>query len=139
MKCAFPNDGPCYYKGAGNKCVRGKNPCLSFYRHPEKFAKNNEQIDNTSYYKLPCGRYLEDYIYWKGLNFAEGSALKYKWRAGHKDGESVDKDNAKCKHYCNFLAIKGAVDVESVIAEVEDWYAEATAWDGNIVSLNPKE
>jgi hypothetical protein len=98
---------------------------------PQK-QKNNEQIDNASYYKLPCGKYLEDYIYYKGLSFAEGSALKYRWRAGHKDGEFIEKDNAKCKHFCTFLAIKEVVDVESVIAEVEGWYAEAMAWDGSV-------
>jgi len=139
MKCAFPNDGPCYYKGPNNLCTRGENKCLYFFRHPETTPQNNKQIDNTSYYKLPCGKYLEDYIYHKGLNFAEGSALKYRWRAGHKDGESIDKDNAKCKHYCIFLANQGAVDVESVISEVEGWYAEAFAWDGNIASLKQKE
>ena len=48
---------------------------------------NNEQIDNTSYYRLPSGRQLEDFIAEHGLKFAEGSALKYLWRAGKKDGE----------------------------------------------------
>ena len=37
---------------------------------------NSNQIDNTSYYKLPCGKYLEDFIWSKRLSFALGSALK---------------------------------------------------------------
>lgn len=32
------------------------------------------QINNTSYYRLPCGFFLEDFIYEKGLNF---NALLY--------------------------------------------------------------
>ena len=135
MKCAFPDDGPCYYRFPQNECIRGKEKCLHIYRHQKNNQKNSEQIDNTSYYKLPCGKYLEDYIFHKGLNFAEGSALKYMWRAGSKDGESENKDNDKCKHYCKFLAIHGAVDVESVVSEVERWRDEATTWDGNIASI----
>lgn len=139
MKCAF-DDGPCYYRGPNNSCTRGEEKCLYFMRHPEKLpAKNNEQIDNTSYYKLPCGLYLEDYIFAKGLNFAEGSALKYKWRAGNKDGETAEKDLAKCMHYCEYLARKGAVDTASVVQEVDDWCKEAIEWDGIAPSIKAKE
>lgn len=92
---------------------------------------NNNQIDNTSYYLLPCGKYLEDFIHKKGLNFAEGSALKYLWRCGAKDGESAEKDTGKFQHYCKFLANKGCVDVESVVNEVRGWFEEATKWEGN--------
>lgn len=91
---------------------------------------NNEQIDKTDYYRLPCGKYLEDFIFWKGLNFAEGSALKYLWRAGRKDGESVEKENLKCIHYCKFLAERGCVDTESVVQEMNILYDQANAWDG---------
>lgn len=91
---------------------------------------NNDQIDNTSYYALPRGKQLEDYIYAKGLNFAEGSALKYAWRAGKKDGESAAKDIAKCTHYCTFLARQAAVDTPPVQGEVAAWLAEAREWDG---------
>lgn len=65
---------------------------------------NNDQIDNTDYYRLPCGKYLEDFIYAKKMNFAWGSALKYWWRAGRKDGENVEKDLAKHEHYVRFIA-----------------------------------
>lgn len=67
---------------------------------------NNEQIDNTSYYRLPDGRQLEDFIWDHGLTFAEGSAVKYLYRAGRKDGESKEKDVAKARHYARFVAIK---------------------------------
>lgn len=67
---------------------------------------NNNQIDNTSYYTLPSGKQLEDFIYHKGLTFAEGSALKYLWRAGKKDGESKEKDLKKAEHYIRFYARK---------------------------------
>jgi hypothetical protein len=66
--------------------------------------KNNNQIDNTSYYTLPSGRQLEDFIYAECLNFAAGSALKYLWRAGKKDGESKEKDMKKARHYIRFVA-----------------------------------
>lgn len=65
---------------------------------------NNNQIDNTSYYALPSGRQLEDFIADHGLTFAEGSALKYLWRAGKKDGESAEKDRAKAEHFILFTA-----------------------------------
>ena len=65
---------------------------------------NNEQISATSYYRLPCGKFLEDFIYHKGLNFNMGSALKYVWRAGYKDGESEEKDLKKAYHYIEFEA-----------------------------------
>lgn len=35
-----------------------------------------------------------------------GSALKYLWRAGKKDGESAEKDRAKAKHFMLFEAKK---------------------------------
>ena len=91
---------------------------------------NNGQIDQTDYYRLTCGRYLEDFIAWKRLDFAEGSALKYRWRAGKKDGETAEKDTAKMRHYVRFLALRGAVDDADVEREVEAWREEAVAWDG---------
>lgn len=66
--------------------------------------KNNNQIDNTSYYTLPSGKQLEDFIHTKNLTFGAGSALKYLWRAGKKDGESKEKDLKKAEHYIRFLA-----------------------------------
>ena len=66
--------------------------------------KNNNQIDNTSYYTLPSGKELEDFIHIKNLTFAAGSALKYLWRAGRKDGESKEKDMKKVEHYIRFIA-----------------------------------
>jgi len=67
---------------------------------------NCGQIDNTSYYRLPDGRQLEDFIWDRGLSFAEGSAVKYLYRAGHKDGESREKDVAKARHYARFVAAR---------------------------------
>lgn len=65
---------------------------------------NNQQIDGTSYYCLPNGGQLEDFIAYKGMSFALGSAVKYAWRAGKKDGESKEKDTKKIGHYVRFLA-----------------------------------
>ena len=76
---------------------------------------NNEQIDNTSYYALPSGRQLEDFIADYGLKFAEGSALKYLWRAGKKDGESAEKDRAKAQHFINFAAKENNVSPDTVM------------------------
>ena len=50
--------------------------------------------------------YVGSFIYEKGLNFNMGSAVKYRWRAGHKDGESKEKDLAKCDHYAILEAKK---------------------------------
>ena len=69
----------------------------------ETTQENCTQIDNTSYYRLPSGLYLEDFIFAKRLSFAEGSALKYLYRAGKKDHESFNKDMSKFKHYCKYL------------------------------------
>jgi hypothetical protein len=52
---------------------------------------------------LPSGKQLEDFIHYKKLSFAEGSAVKYLWRAGKKDGESKEKDLKKAEHYLKFL------------------------------------
>lgn len=89
---------------------------------------NNEQIDNTSYYKLPCGRYLEDFIHEKCLNFAAGSALKYLWRAGKKDGESTSKDMDKCMHYCKFIARRHDCSINEVFNEIKLSYDKAMTW-----------
>lgn len=91
---------------------------------------NNGQIDNADYYRLPCGRYLEDFIAWRGLDFAEGSALKYCYRAGHKDGETADKDLAKMRHYVRFLAARRGQPVEDVEIAVFALYKAAFDWDG---------
>ena len=65
--------------------------------------KNNNQIDNTSYYTLPSGKQLEDFIHTKNLTFGAGSALKYLWRAGKKDGESREKDISKAEWYEDYM------------------------------------
>ena len=91
---------------------------------------NNEQIDNTDYYRLPCGRYLEDFIYYRRLSFADGSALKYMWRAGKKDGESRVKDMAKCVHYVNFIVLNECSSYVRVYDYIEALCKEASEWDG---------
>ena len=91
---------------------------------------NNNQISNTSYYALPCGRQLEDFIAWKQLDFFEGSALKYKWRAGAKDGEPADKDLKKMRHYCEFIAREKDCATEDVVYYIEALAREANTWDG---------
>lgn len=90
--------------------------------------KNSEVIDKPNYYQLPSGRFLEDFIAAKGLSFALGSAVKYKWRAGKKDGESAEKDLAKARHYTKFLDIN--VKFVDWDRRVDELIAEATAWEG---------
>lgn len=92
--------------------------------------KNSEVINQPDYYQLPCGRPLEDFIYAKGLNFNMGSAVKYRWRAGHKDGESKEKDLAKCEHYVKLEAKNRKVFWTNVNAEVCGLIIEAIDWDG---------
>lgn len=91
---------------------------------------NSNQIDNTDYYRLPCGRYLEDYIHELGLSFAEGSALKYMWRAGKKDGESCVKDMDKCAHYVRFIAERSFSTYERVRNYIESMLNGAREWNG---------
>ena len=97
---------------------------------------NNTQIDNTDYYRLPCGKYLEDFIWYRGLNFAWGSALKYRWRAGHKDGEPKEKDMNKCMHYLRSIVKRSSECLERVYDEefvrnrLDYLYAEANNWNG---------
>lgn len=75
---------------------------------------NNEQIDKTSYYELPGGGQLEDFIAEYELSFGIGSALKYLFRAGNKDGESVEKDRAKARHFIEFEARRAGCEPENV-------------------------
>lgn len=91
---------------------------------------NSNQISNTSYYALPCGRQLEDFISWKQLDFFEGSALKYLFRAGMKDGEPIQKDMRKMHHYCEFIARERDCATEDVVEYIESLEREAKSWDG---------
>lgn len=98
---------------------------------------NNNQIDGTDYYQLPCGLQLEDFIFYKRMNFALGSAVKYEYRAGKKDGESMEKDMAKRDHYINFLVSHDPWRCELkpdaktwFSAYVHDLVAEAMEWEG---------
>lgn len=61
--------------------------------------RNSEVIERPDYYTLPDGSQLEDVIAYYEMDFYLGSALKYVWRAGRKDGESCEKDMAKADHY----------------------------------------
>ena len=94
---------------------------------------NSNQINSTSYYQLPCGKFLEDFIYYRGLNFNMGSALKYRWRAGNKDGESREKDLAKCEHYIIFEAkCRNPILPNPVVIrhEIDQLIVEANSWGG---------
>lgn len=93
---------------------------------------NNTQIDNADYYRLPCGRYLEDFIFSRTLSFAEGSALKYLWRAGKKDGESAEKDLAKAEHYIKFICRHSPYGASRVREVLREMVIEAVAWDGGM-------
>lgn len=91
--------------------------------------KNNNQISNTSYYRLPCGKFLEDFIYDRGLNFNMGSALKYEWRKGNKDGETLEKDSEKARHYVTSEAACRGVESEVVENELAHLVDEARKWE----------
>ena len=91
---------------------------------------NNNQIDNTSYYILPCGRQLEDFIVWMRLDFAWGSALKYIWRAGMKDGESASKDRMKAYHSLRLISRTRHESMDNLERELERLYTGAREWDG---------
>lgn len=97
---------------------------------------NNEQIDNTDYYRLPSGRQLEDFIAEQRLSFAEGSALKYLYRAGKKDGESAEKDRAKAEHYIRFIARRGSEEVFNVSNRLHNLLRLAEA-DNIVVGFLP--
>lgn len=76
---------------------------------------NNDIIDHPSYYRMPDGNDLEDFIYGLQLNFDEGCAVKYLFRAGFKDGESRTKDECKASHYAMRIAKRHRVDVLEVM------------------------
>lgn len=90
---------------------------------------DNNQIDKTSYYRLPCGLYLEDFIEYEELDFKWGCAVKYKFRAGKKDGEPEDKDLGKCYHYVNEIAAREAMQQNGVYEEVCALVDKAMKWD----------
>lgn len=91
---------------------------------------NSNTIDRPEYYDLPCGRQLEDFIWERGLSFFTGSALKYRWRAGRKDGESREKDLAKANHFAREIAMRKRVALASVQAYVLSLVHDAEVWDG---------
>lgn len=92
--------------------------------------KNSEIINQPNYYQLPTGKYLEDFIAYKGLDFATGSAVKYGYRAGKKDGESAEKDLNKKMHYVRFISTQTNQSVEDVLATVDHLLEEAQTWTG---------
>lgn len=95
------------------------------------YIYNSDQIDQTDYYRLPSGDYLEDYIDAKGLSFAMGSALKYRWRAGKKHGEPEQKALAKYTHYCQFIARCQKCDLQTVQREVATHLNQALVFSLN--------
>lgn len=99
--------------------------------------KNSDTIDGPDYYRLPDGSQLEDAIAYFGLNFAMGSALKYLWRAGRKDGESRGKDLAKATHFIRFEAGRAHGDegelrgrLERYVKTIEERSAEIAKTGG---------
>jgi len=103
-----------------------------------KSVANNTQINNTDYYKLKCGKYLEDFIWACNLNFAWGSALKYLFRAGHKDGEGFSKDVEKARHYISFLALHTSMSEREWGTILNDTLRSAREWDGKIKPFDGK-
>lgn len=46
------------------------------------------------------------------IGFLKGNIIKYSMRAGHKDGESAEKDAAKARQYTRWLNhVKGTVPI----------------------------
>lgn len=100
------------------------------YTERGKTMKNSEKTENPDYYLLPCGRYLIDFMVLKKLDFLSGSALKYIWRAGKKDGESKEKDMKKCDYYCEAISrVKGAPKMDVAVG-IEVLCKQAAEWDG---------
>lgn len=97
---------------------------------------NNEQIDNTSYYELPGGGQLEDFIAAYGLSFAVGSALKYLWRAGKKDGEAAEKDLAKARHFVEFEARRIGCEAAAVEKIVRALFERARSCRLSVSPMN---
>jgi len=95
-----------------------------------KVCGNNNCIDNTPYYALPCGKQLEDFIWEMELDFFWGSAIKYAWRAGKKDGESTDKDTKKKLHYVRLLSAKFAMPESAILVHLKALCDGAKGWDG---------
>lgn len=93
--------------------------------------RNGDVIDGPDYYRLPCGRQLEDFIWERGLSFFAGSALKYRYRAGRKDGESAAKDLAKASHFAAQIARRRGRCLDYVQAYVVSLVHDARTWDGS--------
>lgn len=92
---------------------------------------NNAQINKTSYYVLPCGKQLEDFIDIHNLGFILASALKYTYRAGLKDGETKEKDMAKADHFIRYLAEhRKGTTYEHWRQRVDTLDLLARQWDG---------
>lgn len=113
----------------------GSEPCLARWEEQikeKREMKNSEIINQPNYYLLPSGRYLEEFIYEKRLSFNMGCALKYKWRAGFKDGESYEKDTLKAQHYIDFETLcrkkQNPSDNSNVEQEIDNLREEAYNW-----------
>lgn len=57
-------------------------------------------VNHPSHYQRN-GKEAIDYIEMFNLSFSAGNIVKYLWRAGEKDGESIEKDKAKALWYFN--------------------------------------
>jgi hypothetical protein len=90
--------------------------------------ESKEQINHTSYYRLPCGLYLEDFIEYEELDFKWGCAVKYKFRAGKKEGESEEKDLNKCLHYVCAIASRDCIPHADGYREVCELAEAALRW-----------
>lgn len=91
---------------------------------------NSDIIDRPDYYELPCGRQLEDFIWERGLTFFTASALKYRYRAGKKDGEAREKDLAKARHFTLGISRRKGIDLASVEGYITSLVRDAKQWNG---------
>lgn len=83
---------------------------------------------NPESQQLQCWEYVN---YYKRLNFNMGSAVKYRWRQGTKDGEPLEKDSAKAMHYITFEAKCRNMDWHGIDKYANCLIEEAKNWDGD--------
>lgn len=94
---------------------------------------NNNTIDGPSYYRLADGTYLEDALFDvdPAMPGPIWDACVYRFRAGHKDGEPLEKDMAKVDHYVAFYARRSGYATWHVERRIEQILDSVYARHGN--------
>lgn len=95
---------------------------------------NNNTINGPSYYILADGTQLESALFEVNpcMPGPMWDACVYRHRAGHKDGEPLEKDMAKVDHYLNFIAANyGDMNYSKAKAKMEQIMRKVYAKHGN--------